>query len=250
MEGRVLDVRRLMAVALIAATAACSSPAAPPSATTALPPVPTTTVTASPAASAGLRFIEDAGLETPIVPGLYASRLFEPALSMELGDGWFRRDAGGTRTLNLRREPQGEADVTFISAPDFLQCGSDAPVAKPSAATIADAISASNKLDSAEPRNVPVGGLTGIEIRLAGTGGAVPDEDVASKATAYGCVLSLGDIPYPGDSNWVLVTRDVAMLLVAVDVAGTTVLIRARSAAEPDAHFALVLEFLKHVSLG
>ena len=230
---------------IAAAIAGCANPAAPPSSAVTAGPIATTT----PAASAAVRSIEDAGLETPMVAGAYESRLFEPALRLELGEGWFRRDAGGARTLNLRRAPDGAADVTFISGVDFLQCGTDPVVTKPDARTIVDAITASAKLTSTAPVNVPVGDLAGIEIRLAGGGAPVPDEDFG-KANEYGCVMTIGDAPFPAEALWVMATQADVLQLVVVDVAGTTVLIRGRGDRDDEAHFDLVLDLLAGISLG
>ena len=238
-----------LSLLLIVAVAACAGTGAPATPTAA--PLPTTTpvATAGPTASAAPLIIEDAGLETLMVPGTYTSRLFKPALQIELGEGWFRRDAGNDRTLNLRRGLDGSADLTFISIVDFLQCGTGAVVTKPDARTIVDAIAGSAALSASDPAQVPVGDLTGLEVRLAGSGDPVPEADFA-KSTKYGCVMTRGEEPFPAEGAWLMATRDLVMQLVAVDIAGTTVLIRARSVSETDAHFDLVLEVLAHTSLG
>ena len=79
---RVGPVKASLAVLLVAAVAGCSNPAAQPTTTVTSVPLATVPVTAAPAASAGARVIEDAGLETPLVAGVYTSRLFKPALTL------------------------------------------------------------------------------------------------------------------------------------------------------------------------
>ena len=242
-------VKASLAVLLVVAVAGCSSPAAQPATTMTPAPIATGPVTAAPAASAGVRVIEDAGLETPMAAGVYTSRLFKPALSLKLGEGWFRRDAGSARTLDLRRAPDGAAAVTFISGIDFLQCGTDPVVTKPNARTIVDAIRSSRKLTSTAPVAVPVGALSGLEIRIAGGGDPVPEADFM-KSDEYGCVLTIGDEPFPAEALWVMVTPDVARQFVAVDVGETTVLIRGLAVNDTEAHFNLVLDLLADASLG
>jgi len=246
---RVGPVKASLAVLLVAAVAGCSNPAAQPTTTVTSVPLATVPVTAAPAASTGARVIEDAGLETPLVAGVYTSRLFKPALTLKLGDGWFRRDSGSARTLDLRRAPEGAAGVTFISGIDFLQCGTDPVVAKPNARTIVDAIRSSKKLTSSDPVAVPVGALSGLEIRIAGGGDPVPEDDLF-KSNEYGCVLTIGEEPFPAEALWVMVTPDITRQFVAVDVGETTVLIRGLAVSGTDSHFALVLDLLADASLG
>jgi len=246
---RFAPVKVSLALVLVAAVAGCSSPAAQSTATVASTPLATTPVTPAPAASASARIIEDAGLETPMVAGIYTSRLFKPALSLKLGEGWFRRDAGSARTLDLRRAPDGAAGVTFISGIDFLQCGTDPVVAKPNARTIVDAIRSSKKLTVSAPVAVPVGALSGIEIRVAGGGDPVPEEDLF-KSNEYGCVLTVGDEPFPAEALWVMVTPDITRQFVAVDVGETTVVIRGLAVSGTESHFDLVLDLLADTSLG
>jgi len=238
-----------LALLLGAAVAGCSSPAGQPTATVTSAPLATVPVTAAPAASAGARIIEDAGLETPLVAGVYTSRLFKPALTLKLGEGWLRRNAGSARTLDLRRAPDGAAAVTFISGIDFLQCGTDPVVAKPNARVIVDAIRSSRKLTSTAPVIVSVGSRPGVEIRTAGGGEPVPEADFM-KSNEYGCVLTIGDEPFPAEALWVMVTPDVARQFVAVDVDETTVLIRGLAVNDTEAHFNLVLDLLADTSLG
>jgi hypothetical protein len=242
-------VKVSLALMLVLAVAGCSSSAAQPTTTVTATPLATAPVTAAPAASAGARVIEDAGLETPLAAGVYTSRLFKPALSLKLGEGWFRRDAGSARTLDLRRGPDGAADVTFMSGIDFLQCGTAPVVTKPNARTIVDAIRSSRKLTSTAPVNVSVGSRPGIEIRIAGGGEPVPEADFM-KSNEYGCVLTIGDEPFPAEALWVMVMPDDARQLVAVDVGETTVLIRGLAVNETEAHFNLVLDLLADASLG
>src|SRR5262245_40071640 len=162
-----IHARRLLACGLVAAIAGCSGGGAQ-SGDTATP----TAITASPApasaaASASAQVIEDAGLETELAPGPYVSRLFSPSLAMDLGAGWFRREAGTAQGLDLRREPDGAADVGFMSGIGFLQCGAGGVVTTPDARAIVDAITASPKLVATAPVSVPVGDRSGLEIRLA-----------------------------------------------------------------------------------
>ena len=246
---RVGPVKASLALFLVVAVAGCSSPTAQPTTTVKSTTLATAPVTTAPAASAGALVIEDAGLETPMAAGVYTSRLFKPALSLKLGEGWFRRDAGSARTLDLRRGPDGAADVTFMSGIDFLQCGTDPVVAKPNSRTIVDAIRASKKLTSTAPVAVPVGTLSGFEIRIAGGGEPVPEADFA-KSNEYGCVLTLGDAPFPAEALWVMVTPDVARQFVGVDVGETTVLVRGLAVNDAEAHFNLVVNLLAGASLG
>ena len=232
----------IVGAALVAACAATGSGgAASPS------PVASATGEASP--SSATRVLEDMGLETPMPAGSYESRLFEPALRLELGDGWFRRDANSDRILNLRRGPNGVEDVTFLAGPDFLQCGLGEIVEDPNATVIADAIAAAEPLTASGPIEVAVGSATGTMIRLAGGGEPIAEEDIA-RLNDFGCVLTLGEDPFPAEAAWVPLTSDAEMQLVLVDVDGTTVLIRARGDTAPEAHFELVLDLLEETSLG
>jgi hypothetical protein len=239
---------RPLAFVLAAAVAGCSSSGAQSSA----PPTSPATaapVSDAPATTAGARVIEDAGLETPMVAGVYTSRLFKPALTLKLGEGWFRREAGSARTVDRRRAPDGAAAVPFISRIDFLQCGTARVVAKPNARAIVDAIRSSKKLTSTAPVAVPVGSLSGFEIRIAGGGDPVPEAEFM-KSNEYGCVLTIGDQPFPAEALWVMVTPDVVRQFVAVDVGQTTVLVRGLAVTETEAHFDLVLQLLANASLG
>jgi len=208
----------------------------------------TPTATVEPTTSTAF-VIEDAGIETNLPAGTYTSRLFEPALAFELGDGWYRRDENSDRAINLRRAPDFTEDVTFISGPDFLQCGTGEVVAKPDASTIVDGLTSSEMLDTTEPVEVPVGDLKGTAIRLNGGGEAVPEEDFG-RSNEYGCIVSIGDDPWPAESLWVMMMPDTAMLLILVEDDDTTVIIRGRPDADPDTFYDLVLDVAEHVSLG
>lgn len=193
--------------------------------------------------------IEDAGLETVMPAGTYSTRLFMPALTFVLGDGWFRRDANGERTLNLRRGPNGEDDLTFISGMDFLQCGTAPVVEAPDARTIVDAIAASETLSAGEITDVPIGDRTGLTVRLPGGGEPVSEDDFG-RLNEFGCIVSIGEEPFPAESLWMTMTPDAKMHLAFVDVDGVTVAIRARSDLDPDAMTQLMLEVLASVAWG
>lgn len=253
-----LRTRRAAACALVGvvAIAGCSTgtptgtASAGPAATATTTPVPPA-VTPAPTEAAAM-ILEDAGLETPMTPGTYTSRLFEPTLTIELGEGWFRRDAGSERVQNIRRGEDGGQDVTFISGIDFIECGNSGVVEPPDASTVVDLIFGMPKLDASQPAEVQVGTLLGTEVRLAATGGPLPD-DAWERLPDFGCVISLGEVAYPGDSGWVELTRDMTMQLVLLDVDGKVVLIRARpddSTTDVEAQWDFMREVIGTVKLG
>lgn len=225
---------RAAATMLLAGTlivAGCST--APPS--TALPggpasAAPTTAAVTTPeplVTAAAVMVLEDAGLETPMAAGTYTSRLFEPTLTLELDSSWFRRDAGDARKFNIRRGPNGEEDLTFFSGIDFVQCGdSDVVEAPPDSSTVVDLIIGMPKLNTTQPEEVHVGDLLGTEIRLLGGGDGSLDD--FEGYLAHGCVLSFGEVPFPGDSSWLVDLDSSEEQLVFVDVDDTVVVIRAR----------------------
>jgi hypothetical protein len=243
--------RALVAIATVLAIGGCTTGAPDSSTPAAASSAPESAEPSPPAntAAGGPFVIEDAGLESIMPAGTYSSRLFDPALTLELGDGWFRRDSNGERALNLRRGPDGEDDLTFISGMDFLQCGTAPVVEDPDAQTIVDAFAASDMLDVDEIGDVPVGDRTGLGVRLAGGGEPVSDDDFV-RSNEFGCIISIGDEAFPADSLWVMATPDSAMQLVFVDVDGTTVAIRGRAGADLDAMAELMLEVLESVALG
>ena len=68
--------------------------------------------------------------------------------------------------------------------------------------------------------------LVGTEIRLLGGGkGSLDDFE---SYLSHGCVLSFGEVPYPGDSSWLVALGSSEEQLFFVDVDGTVVVIRAR----------------------
>jgi hypothetical protein len=233
--------------------AACGSGASPS------PAAPTDGVsTASqPAASPGNAssspaapvVLEDAGVNTELAPGLYTSRLFKPPITIELGSGWERQDDITDRKLNLRRVPDG-ADLTVASGVDFMQCGKAAAVVKPTARAIVDAIAASGHLSATEPAQVKVGDKQGWSIELEGGGAAVPEASFL-RSNEYGCVLSFGEVAFPKESAWAVLTPDVAAQFVFVDVDGRAAMIRGRPGqGDLESISALTLELLPKVSLG
>lgn len=249
-----LQARRATTLALAGALtlAGCSTgtPSAVPTAgTPVVTQAPETAAppTAAPPSETAAKIIEDAGLETIMPAGTYTSRLFQPGLTFELGEGWFRRDAGSERTLNIRRGQDGGEDLTFIAGIDFVQCGKGDVIEPPESSTVVDEIFGMQKLDASQPAEIQVGDLTGTEVRLAG-GAPLPD---GAEYLDYGCVLSLGDVPYPGDSGWVPITRDMTAQLVVVQVGDVIVLIRARpGAGDVEALWRLTTEVINSAQLG
>jgi hypothetical protein len=248
----------ICALAGVLALAGCStgSPTgAPTNAATGGPPATASTPPVSPTVApteAAVLILEDAGLETPMTPGTYTSRLFEPAFTVELGEGWIRRDAGTDRVQNVRRGEDGGEDLTFISGIDFIECGDSGVVEPPDASTVVDTIIGMPKLDVSQPAEVQVGSLLGTEIRLAATRDALPD-DAWERLPEFGCVISLGDVPYPGDSGWVELTRDMTMQLVLLDVGDRVVLLRARpdnSTDEVEALWDFMRDVIETVDFG
>lgn len=226
-----------------------SASGGPPASANTTPAPPT--ATPAPTEAAAL-ILEDAGLETPMTPGTYTSRLFDPTLTVKLGEGWFRRDAGSDRVQNIRRGEDGGQDLTFISGIDFIECGDSGVVEPPDASTVVDLVFGMPKLDASQPAEVQVGTLIGTEVRLAATGNPLPD-DAWERLPDFGCVLSLGEVAYPGDSAWVELTRDMTMQLVFLDVDGEVVMIRARpddSTADVEALWGFMREVIETVELG
>jgi hypothetical protein len=227
-----LRARRATTCALagVLALAGCST-GAPSAAPTAGAPATTTKPatqappSAAPPTESGPTILEDAGLETPLTPGTYTSRVFEPAVTLELGEGWFRRDDIRDRTFNLRRGSDGGEMLSFISGIDFIQCGKGDVIEPQDASTVVDEIVAMDKLHATQPAQIEVGDMLGTMIRLPGTGAPLP-EDAFDHLLDFGCVISIGDVPFPGDSGWVTLTRDTVTQLVFVEVGNETVLIR------------------------
>lgn len=191
--------------------------------------------------------LEDAGIEVDLAPGTYVSRLFEPALRLELGTGWFRRDQANPSKVNLRTGPDGDRDVTFMSGMASLMCGEGPLVTSPDAAAIIGALTGSPMLTVRSRREVPIAGRTGTELRLAGDSKIVPPEDPV-KLPQVGCVLTL-DALWP-DGGWAEVTGAMDLQLIAVDVDATTVLVRSRPSSIIDEHYDAVLELVATMSLG
>lgn len=173
--------------------------------------------------------LEDAGLETPMQAGTYTSRLFEPTLTLELDGSWFRRDAGDARKFNIRRGTDGGEDLTFFSGIDFIQCGKDDVVEQPDGSTAVDLIFGMPKLNTTQPEEVPVGDVVGTEIRLLGGGPGSFDDSLEDWLT-NGCVISQGDVAFPGDSGWLVILGSSVEQYVFVETASGPVMIRARAA--------------------
>ena len=234
----------------------CSSSVTPGSSAASVAPPPSTVPTASaspaPTATPSAKVIEDAGVETTLAAGTYASRLFRPALTLVLGEGWYRRDANGDKALNLRRaQDQGE-DVTFISGVDYLQCGKSKTVAAPDVSTIVAGLTGSPMLKASEPVDVPFGERTGIAIALSGGGEPIPEADFMT-SNEFGCILSQGAESWPAESLWLMATREIAMHLVLVDVDGTAVIVRTRpgdTTSDRDALYKQTLQVLADSTIG
>lgn len=249
-----------MALASVLAIAGCSTGA--PTATvpgSGSSPAPTTTAstptdappTVAPPTAAAAIVLEDAGLETPLAAGTYTSRLFTPTVTMELGDGWFRRDDITEGAFNLRRGNDGGEVISFRSRFDFVQCGDGDVVEQPDSATFAEMVASSAKLNASEPTEIQVGDRTATLIEL--TGGKALPEDGWERYLDFGCVITVGSDPYPGGDGWTPITRDMVTLLVFVDVDGTPVLIRTGmddSTSDVDALWALMTEVINSVQLG
>jgi hypothetical protein len=242
-----LEIRTLAVGLLLVALAGagCSGSAGTPTASP--PPVPTTRTTEAAPPSRAPFVIEDAGLEVELAPGTYVSRLFVPRLQVELGTGWFRRDQSNASKVNLRTGPNGDRDITFMSNVASLICGDGPIVPNPGAAAIIDALTGSPMLTIESRREVPIAGRTGTELRLAGDPKVVPPED-AGKLPEVGCVLTLG-VPWP-DGGWVEITGAMDVQLIAVEVEGTTVLVRSRPSSVVAEHYDAMLELVATMSLG
>jgi hypothetical protein len=172
--------------------------------------------------------LEDAGLETPMQAGTYTSRLFEPTLTLELDGSWFRRDAGDARKFNIRRGTDGGEDLTFFSGIDFIQCGDGDVIEQPDGSTAVDLIFGMPNLNTTQPEEVPVGDMVGTEIRLPG-GGAGSFDDPVEDWLKNGCVISQGDVPFPGDSGWLVMLGSSVEQYVFVETDSGPVMIRARA---------------------
>ena len=200
----------------------------------------------SPSASAAI--LEDAGLETPLTPGPYTSRLFKPTVNLELGDGWFRRDGGDSRRLDIRHGQDGRDDITFIAGIDYLQCGKAAAVSKPDAQSIVQALTGSSLINVSEPVAVKVGDRTASMVRLTG-GDPIPDADIL-RSNEFGCVMTIGANAFPAEGFWIMATKAETSQLVILDVEGTTVIIRAKSAADVTSWWDTVLNVLTTTTLA
>ena len=232
-----------------AGTPAGTSTGTPPGAAAATPAPTATTATAAPPTASGPRILEDAGLETLMPAGTYTSRLFEPTLTLELDDSWFRRDAGTDRKLNIRRGPDGGQDLTFVSGVDFIQCGAGDVIEEPDAQTVIDSLVDMPKLH-AVTQQIQIGDLVGTEIVLPG-GGKGSLDDPLEDWLANGCVLSNGDVAFPEESAWMVEFGSTVELLAVVDVDGRAVVIRARpDDTDVDALWDYMREVISTVQLG
>ena len=218
-----------------------------PPATANATPVPPTVAPSE----AAVMILEDAGLETPMAPGTYTSRLFEPSLTIELDDGWFRRNAGDARRFNIRRGEDGGEDLTFFSDVDFIQCGDGEVVEPADASTIVDMLFEMPKLSTTQPEEVHVGDLTGTEIRLLG--GGAGSLEAPEDWLKNGCVISIGEAFPSENSGWVAELGSTVEQLVFVEVDGVVVLIRARpddSTADVEALWDYMREVIASVQFG
>jgi len=210
------------------------------------PASPASTLGSSPPGSAAI--LEDAGLETPLTPGMYTSRLFKPKVKLELGDGWLRRDAGDSRKLDIRHGQDGQDDITFVAGIDYLQCGKTAVIPKPDAQDILEALATSSLLKVSEPVDVKVGDRTAGMVRLTG-GYPIPDADLM-RSNEFGCVMTVGAKAFPAEGLWIMATTAETLQFVILDVDGTTVVIRAKSAIDMNAWWDAVLKVLAMTTLG
>jgi hypothetical protein len=212
--------------------AGCSTtPASTPGAGGPKSAAPTTAAVVTPepiVTEAPVLVLEDAGLETPMQAGNYTSRLFEPTLTLELDGSWFRRDAGDARKFNIRRGTDGGEDLTFFSGIDFIQCGDGDVIEQPDGSTAVDLIFGMPNLNTTQPEEVPVGDMVGTEIRLPG-GGAGSFDDPVEDWLKNGCVISQGDVPFPGDSGWLVMLGSSVEQYVFVETDSGPVMIRARA---------------------
>jgi hypothetical protein len=177
--------------------------------------------------------------------------LFDPPLVLALGDGWYRRDANSDRKLNLRRSDDLAQDVTFISGIDFIQCGTSKPTPSPDVATVVADLTGSSMLKVSSPVDAPFGDRTAKALKLLGGGAPIPQADFPRSAE-FGCILSIGNQPWPAESYWVMATRDAVMQLVLVDVDGKTVLVRSRpsTTSGADTLYDLTLKVLAGSKIG
>ena len=244
----------ICALAGVLALAGCSTgtptgtPTGGPPATASTTPVPPTE---APTEAAAL-VLEDAGLETPMPAGTYTSRLFEPTVTFELDGSWFRRDAGDARKFNIRRGTDGGEDLTFFSGIDFIECGDSGVVEQPpDASTVVDMIFGMKKLNATQPAEVQLGNVVGTEIRLLG-GGKGSLDDFEGYLT-HGCVISLGEVPFPGDSGWVVMLDSSVEQYFFVETDSGPVWIRARaddSTADVEALWDYMREVIGTVHIG
>ena len=238
---------RIASVLLAAAIGGCSNGTG--TATSVLATAGTSPATEAPIPARPPFILEDAGREAELAPGRYTSRVFAPVITIELGTGWFRRDAIGQVGFNLRTGPNGDRDVTFISGADFLQCEDGPLVTKPPAAAIVEAITASPKLTVASRREVSVADLTGTELRLVADPKAQRDDNDLDSWLPLGCVVSIGDAAFPTESWWIPVLADMNVQLIVVEVHGRPLMIRGSPSSIVDEHYDAVLDIVARMSL-
>jgi hypothetical protein len=229
-------------LACLAAVVACDGSPGSANAPSAQP-----TIAPTPASTP--RVLEDAGLETTMLPGSYVSRLFEPAVRLELGEGWFRRDVITDRALDIRHGASGAESMRLNAVVDFLQCGSEV-VAKPDSKLLAATIAATPGMRATQPRPVKVGNRDAIEIRLQGGGEPIPEDELFARANELGCVVTYGPAPWPADGGWMFLNGDTVLQLVLLDVGSTTVVVRSLGDDPEGRFFDLVLEVLASSSIG
>ena len=200
-----------------------------PGGPTSAAPTTAAVTTPEPVTDAPVLVLEDAGLETPMQAGTYTSRLFEPTITIELDGSWFRRDAGDARKFNIRRGSDGGEDLTFFSGIDFIECGNSGVVEQPpDASTVVDMIFGMRKLNTTQPAEVELGNVVGTEIRLLG-GGDGSFDDPIEDWPKNGCVISQGEVPFPGDSGWLVMLDSSVEQYFFVETDGGPVMIRARA---------------------
>jgi hypothetical protein len=208
---------------LVAGCATAGASAPPPSA---VPAATQPAATLAPSPTAATTTLEDAGVQSALPPGTYTSRVFKPAIDFTLSSAvqWSRWDDTQASTFNLRVGPPTSqiGRITLVHGPDFAQCGTGAVMPKPTAKALADAVAAASVLKPEAPTPVTVGGHAGWSIHLPGGGAAVPQDAPIEQWLKYGCVLSVGDVAFPAESLWIILSPDKERTVVFVDLDGST----------------------------
>jgi hypothetical protein len=212
--------RRAATLLGIMVVAGCGNPAAPAATVGAGSSTPQPTAAPTPT-EAGAIVIEDAGVDVALAPGHYASRVFRPAVELQLPAGWLRRSATRANGLAIG---SASSDIDFaITHLDFAQCG-ETLLAHPKAAAAAELVAKATVLH-------PTAGQTTID------GASVPSVDLPGGGAgsggeidpANGCIFTTGDAAYPAEGAWIVLTTSEAGRLAFLDVGDVTVLVIGRS---------------------